>query len=101
MKFRTDINAIRTLAVVSVVIFHFVPQWLPGGFVGVDIFFVISGYLMTRIILEGLKNQSFSLINFYNSRLNRIAPALAILCLTLLILGALYFAPHALDTLAR
>lgn len=65
MKFRTDINGLRALAVIAVVLFHFNPSWVPGGFAGVDVFFVISGFLMTGIIFRGLENNNFSIINFY------------------------------------
>ncbi|GAB5392880.1 MAG: hypothetical protein Altm2KO_16280 [Alteromonas macleodii] len=54
MKFREDINALRAIAVCSVVVFHFNHSWLPGGFAGVDVFFVISGFLMTMIVVKGL-----------------------------------------------
>ena len=53
MGFRKDINGLRAIAVIAVVLFHFSPEWLPGGFAGVDIFFVISGFLMTKIIFNG------------------------------------------------
>lgn len=95
MRFRYDINGLRAIAVLAVVIFHFNPAWLPGGFAGVDIFFVISGFLMTRIIFNGLQNNSFSLSKFYVSRANRIIPALAVLCLALLVFG--WFHLPALD----
>ncbi|HHB1595726.1 TPA: acyltransferase family protein, partial [Vibrio campbellii] len=80
MNFRSDINGLRAIAVISVVLFHFNPEILPGGFAGVDVFFVISGFLMTSIIFRGLENSNFSIVNFYISRANRIIPALAILC---------------------
>ncbi|KTF06223.1 acyltransferase 3, partial [marine sediment metagenome] len=60
MKFREDINALRAIAVASVVVFHFNHSWLPGGFAGVDVFFVISGFLMTMIIVKGLEKENFS-----------------------------------------
>nr|UNK06644.1 hypothetical protein MN210_03760 [Psychrobacter sp. PraFG1] len=65
MKFRTDINGLRAIAVIAVVLFHFNPAWMPGGFAGVDVFFVISGFLMTGIIFRGLENNCF-LIFYYN-----------------------------------
>lgn len=83
--FRTDINAIRALAVLAVVLFHFNPGWLPGGFAGVDMFYVISGYLMTRIIVSGMDTGSFSFRRFYFARARRIVPALAVLCLVVMV----------------
>lgn len=87
MGFRRDINGLRALAVAAVVLFHFNVQGFSGGFVGVDIFFVISGYLMTSLIFGGLSKNRFSLIDFYLSRGRRIIPALATLCVTLIIIG--------------
>ncbi|MEZ9660457.1 MULTISPECIES: acyltransferase family protein [unclassified Vibrio] len=101
MKFRSDINALRALAVVSVVFFHFTPNLLPGGFIGVDIFFVISGFLMTSIIMGKLQQGCFSFTNFYAARLARIVPALIILLIVLLVIGWFYLAPQSLDTLAQ
>ena len=80
MNFRNDIQGIRAIAVLAVVVFHFNESWLPGGFIGVDVFFVISGYLMTSIIWTGLDNQRFNLLSFYASRFIRIVPALLVLC---------------------
>ncbi|MEL0660701.1 acyltransferase family protein [Psychromonas arctica] len=93
MKFRKDINGIRAIAVIAVVIFHFNADWLPGGFAGVDVFFVISGFLMTGIIFRGIEHKNFSLFKFYISRANRIIPALAFLCFVLLIFGWFYLTP--------
>ena len=59
MQFRYDINGLRAIAVLAVVIFHFNPQALPGGFAGVDVFFVISGFLMTSIIFNGVEKKDF------------------------------------------
>ena len=86
-NFRYDINGLRAIAVIAVVIFHFNHDWLPGGFAGVDVFFVISGFLMTKIIFKGIENKTFNLFKFYVARANRIIPALAVLCLALLIFG--------------
>ncbi|GAL05203.1 O-antigen acetylase [Photobacterium aphoticum] len=68
MTFRQDINALRAIAVLVVVIFHFNPDWLPGGFIGVDVFFVISGFLMTGIIFRGFEKETFRLGAFYLAR---------------------------------
>lgn len=93
MDFRKDINGLRAIAVIAVVLFHFNASWLPGGFAGVDVFFVISGFLMTSIIFRGLEENNFSILKFYISRANRIIPALSLLCLILLIFGWFYLIP--------
>jgi len=93
MIFRHDINGLRAIAVIAVVLFHFNSTWLPGGFAGVDVFFVISGFLMTGIIFKGLENTNFSILKFYIARANRIIPALAVLCFVLLALGLLLLTP--------
>ena len=101
MVFRHDINGIRSLAVLSVVIFHFLPSWLPGGFVGVDVFFVISGYLMTAIIVTKLTSNNFNIWDFYLARANRIIPALLTLCFVLLVLGFFLLTPVEYGKLAK
>jgi peptidoglycan/LPS O-acetylase OafA/YrhL len=75
---RADIDGLRAVAVISVVLFHFklFPNYIRGGFIGVDVFFVISGYLITGIILKGINDGSYSVANFYNRRIRRIFPAL-------------------------
>lgn len=93
MKFREDINALRAIAVIAVVIFHFNHAWLPGGFAGVDVFFVISGFLMTMIIVKGVERKTFSIIGFYQARVRRIIPALAFLCFVLMVLGYFLLSP--------
>lgn len=99
--FRTDINGLRAIAVISVVLFHFNLQGFEGGFVGVDIFFVISGFLMTGIIVKGLENEKFSILDFYIARARRIIPALVVLCLVLLVVGWFLIAPDDYSKLAR
>lgn len=82
--YRSDIDGLRALAVLMVVVYHVFPKLLRGGFVGVDIFFVISGFLITGIILRDLDNGCFSFWNFYSRRIRRIFPALIlVLCVTL------------------
>jgi len=93
MQFRKDINGLRAVAVMAVVIFHFDASWMPGGFTGVDVFFVVSGFLMTGLIFRGLEQESFSILNFYVARANRIVPALAALCVVLLVFGWFYLIP--------
>jgi peptidoglycan/LPS O-acetylase OafA/YrhL len=88
--FRQDVNGLRAWAVIAVVLYHFGVPGFRGGFIGVDVFFVISGFLMTGIIYNGLahpSHTSFTLINFYLARGKRIIPALLVLCTVLLFLG--------------
>ncbi|MET0268119.1 MAG: acyltransferase family protein [Duganella sp.] len=83
-KYRADIDGLRAVAVLSVVIFHAFPHALRGGFIGVDIFFVISGFLISTIIMANLERGSFSLADFYGRRVRRIFPVL------LLVIAACY-----------
>jgi peptidoglycan/LPS O-acetylase OafA/YrhL len=76
--YRPDIDGLRAIAVLSVVIFHAFPEYLGGGFIGVDVFFVISGFLITSLILREQKEQRFSLRHFYAKRIRRIFPALSL-----------------------
>ena len=85
--YRPDIDGLRAIAVISVVLFHAFPAWLPGGFVGVDIFFVISGYLITGIIAAEMRTQRFSMAGFYARRILRIFPALLLVLSFCLIVG--------------
>ncbi|MFQ3190501.1 MAG: peptidoglycan/LPS O-acetylase OafA/YrhL [Paraglaciecola sp.] len=101
MNFRKNINGLRAIAVIAVVLFHFNPSWLSGGFAGVDVFFVISGYLMTKIIFNGIEQENFSLLKFYTARANRIIPALAVLCFTLIVLGWIFLTPWDYKTLGK
>ena len=86
---------------IAVVLFHFNPTWLSGGFAGVDVFFVISGFLMTGIISRGIEQDNFSILKFYVARANRIIPALAVLCLALLVFGWFYLTPIDYKTLGK
>lgn len=87
-QFRPDINGLRAWAVLAVVLYHYaVPGW-DGGFAGVDVFFVVSGFLMTHIILAALDSEAgFSLRQFWAARARRTVPALLVLCASILLLG--------------
>jgi len=98
--FRTDINGLRAVSIALVVAYHLAGQFAPGGFVGVDVFFVISGYLMTEIIVGRLRVGDFGLWAFYGARLRRIWPALAALCAVLLALGATLIDPWTFERMA-
>ncbi|WP_438299331.1 acyltransferase family protein [Pseudomonas sp. NMS19W] len=74
--YRPDIDGLRAIAVLSVLFFHAFPALLRGGFVGVDIFFVISGYLISSVIITTLEQGTFSVADFYSRRIRRIFPAL-------------------------
>jgi peptidoglycan/LPS O-acetylase OafA/YrhL len=79
LAYRPDVDGLRTVAVLAVVIFHAFPALLPGGFVGVDVFFVISGFLITGIILRDIEQGQHTLRGFYARRIRRIFPALLLI----------------------
>jgi peptidoglycan/LPS O-acetylase OafA/YrhL len=93
LDFRTDINGLRALAVIGVVLFHADRAWVPGGFAGVDVFFVISGFLISRIILAECAAGRFSLAMFYAKRAKRILPALVLAVSFVWIVGWFRAAP--------
>jgi peptidoglycan/LPS O-acetylase OafA/YrhL len=87
MNHRSDIDGLRAVAVTSVLFYHANSAWLPGGFIGVDIFFVISGFLISGIILGGIDRGTFSFGDFYARRVKRIFPALLLVLLTVSVVG--------------
>lgn len=100
-SYRPDIDGLRALAVLLVIGFHAYPLQIPGGFVGVDVFFIISGYLISTIIFRSLKNENFDIIEFYEKRIVRIFPALiAILC-SVLVAGYFWLSPKELIELSH
>jgi len=90
MSYRADIDGLRAIAVLLVIGFHASPNWIKSGFIGVDIFFVISGYLITKNILGDLRKNRFTFINFYSRRAKRIFPALILVLLFSALLGWYY-----------
>src|ERR1700754_2658241 len=101
MRFRQDINALRGVAVALVALFHFQTPGFNGGFIGVDVFFVISGYLMTAIVVGRLDQSRFSLWDFYVARFKRIVPALTALAAALMVFGWFYLDQYAYKVLAQ
>lgn len=101
MKYRRDIDGLRSVAVLSVITYHYFPPVLRGGFIGVDIFFVISGYLISGIIFSEIGNDKFSIFRFYRRRINRIFPALACVLVAVLLLGWITLFPDEYKSLGR
>jgi peptidoglycan/LPS O-acetylase OafA/YrhL len=100
-SYRADIDGLRAIAILSVIAFHAAPGLLPGGFVGVDVFFVISGFLITGIILKALIRDSFSFVDFYARRIRRIFPALIVVLLSVWALGWLKLLPDEYASLTK
>ena len=87
LDYRPDIDGLRAIAVLAVIGFHAFPAWIRGGFVGVDVFFVISGYLISTILLTGMERGSFRVSQFYIRRIRRIFPALIVVLLACIVAG--------------
>ena len=85
--YRAEIDGLRAFAVLFFVVFHAFPSWLSGGFIGVDVFFVISGFLITGHIFEKLDDGTFSFFDFFSRRIRRIFPTLILVMATSLIFG--------------
>ena len=101
LTFRPDINALRAVAVLGVLFYHFQVPGFSGGFIGVDVFFVISGFLMSQIIYGQLSENRFSLAAFYEARIRRIVPALVMLGIVLLLSGYFYLIPFDYTILGK
>ncbi len=100
-NYRKEIDGLRGISIILVVLFHAKIPFFSGGFFGVDIFFVISGYLITTIILDLYKKQNFSLIKFYEKRIRRIIPALYIVLITLVFYSFFFQAPYFAKDLSQ
>src|SRR3984893_5065831 len=100
-KYRADIDGLRALAVLSVVGFHAFPKWVKGGFIGVDIFFVISGFLISTIIFANLERNRFSFVEFYSRRVKRIFPALLLVLIASFAFGWFALPPDEYKQLGK
>jgi peptidoglycan/LPS O-acetylase OafA/YrhL len=99
--YRKDIEGLRAVAVLPVVAYHVGLSAVPGGFVGVDIFFVISGFLITQLLYSDIQAGRFSLLDFYERRIRRIGPALLAMLIVTFLLGVRYCLPDDLTLLAK
>jgi peptidoglycan/LPS O-acetylase OafA/YrhL len=101
LPYRPDIDGLRALAITLVLIFHSFPETLRGGFIGVDIFFAISGYLITGILISSFKDGTFSFKSFYSRRIRRIFPSLIVVLLSTYATGYLLLFPIELKQLSK
>ncbi|MDC8758855.1 acyltransferase family protein [Janthinobacterium fluminis] len=99
--YRADVDGLRAIAVLSVVVFHVFPDILPGGFIGVDIFFVISGYLISGIIFREIAQGNFSVADFYSRRIRRIFPALLLVLFSCYVFGWILLLPGEYTQLGK
>jgi len=100
-SYRPDIDGLRAVAVLAVIAFHAFPQWLPGGYVGVDVFFVISGFLISSQLIAAAESGTLSFGGFYARRIRRIFPALFVVLLATIVTGWFVLLPHEWTPLAR
>ncbi|MEY2906437.1 MAG: hypothetical protein RLZZ408_908 [Verrucomicrobiota bacterium] len=101
LKYRADIDGMRAVAVLGVIIYHAFPHALPGGFIGVDIFFVISGYLISGILYKGHREGNFSFAEFYARRVRRLFPSLIAVLAICLVYGAVVLLPNEYQQLGK
>jgi peptidoglycan/LPS O-acetylase OafA/YrhL len=101
LKYRAEIDGLRALAVIPVILFHAGFSLFSGGFVGVDVFFVISGYLITTILIDDIENKRFSIFNFYERRARRILPALFFVMLICVPFAWIFMLPNQVEYFAR
>jgi peptidoglycan/LPS O-acetylase OafA/YrhL len=100
-QYRPDIDGLRAVAVLSVILYHMNSALIPGGFVGVDIFFVISGYLITLHILRDMDAGRFSLLDFYRRRVKRIAPVMLVVIAVVMLASLVVLRPEDTDKVGR
>src|SRR5689334_19603352 len=99
--YRPDIDGLRAVAVLAVIAFHAFPQWLPGGYVGVDVFFVISGFLISSQLIAAADSGTLSFSGFYARRIRRIFPALILVLAATAVTGWFVLLPQEWDSLTR
>ena len=101
MKYRAEIDGLRALAVIPVIFFHAGFELFNGGFIGVDVFFVISGYLITTVLIEDIENKRFSILNFYERRARRILPALFFIMITCIPFAWMWMLPSQMKDFSQ
>src|SRR5689334_9054781 len=101
MEYSRPLDALRAIAILGVLVFHVNPVWLGGGFLGVDVFFVLSGYLITSVILHEIRKDQFSLREFYLRRVQRIIPNAVLMIVTTVGLYAFLFPPSTAAPVAK
>jgi len=101
LQYRPDLDGLRSLAILPVVLFHYGLGGLTGGFVGVDVFFVISGFLITSLLLRDIEDRNFSIIKFYERRARRILPALFFMLAVTTVLSVLVLLPRDLSNYGK
>ncbi len=101
LNYRREIDGLRALAVIPIIFFHAGFDVFEGGFVGVDVFFVISGYLITSVIITQKKAGTFSLLKFYERRARRILPALFVIMAICIPFALLWFLPNDIKNFAQ
>ena len=101
LNYKPEIDCLRAIAVLLIILFHFEILIISGGFIGVDIFFVISGYLITNLVIKDIINNKFSLIEFYTRRIRRIIPALYSTIFVTTILGYFILSPDHFNRLGK
>jgi peptidoglycan/LPS O-acetylase OafA/YrhL len=99
LPYRADIDGMRAFAVLAVIVFHALPTKLPGGFIGVDVFFVISGFLISSLILDQQQRGAFSLADFYARRVRRLMPALLTVLFATFVAGWILLLPNEFSDL--